>query len=237
MTASVPVDDWIADYGDMVFSLCLKVVRDRELALDACQSVWEIVLEKKDTFRNESAPGTWIYAIAYREALRAVKKEKTRRYKDTLRRYHDAALEPERGESPIDADTSYAWLSGTCDVCLSGIVGTLNFKTRIVIVFRYLLGLSFEEIARILGMDQGAVRQTASRGKRRLAVFFEKECGLYRKNSRCRCGLEKHLGATAFRNDILALKSITEKAKRILSSGKSLPPIGYWEKISEACHK
>lgn len=237
MTDSAPVDGWIADYGDMVFSLCLKVVRDRELALDTCQCVWEIVLEKKATFRNESGPGTWIYAIAYREALRAVKKERARRYNDTLRRYHAATLEPDTGDAPGDGAGSYAWLSGTCDMCLSGIVGTLNFKTRIVIVFRYILGLSFDDIARILGMEQCAVRQAASRGKKRLAVFFERECGLYRRNSRCRCGLEKYLGATSFRNDILALKTITEKASRILSSGKSLPPIGYWEKIGKACHK
>jgi RNA polymerase sigma-70 factor (ECF subfamily) len=237
MTTSVTLEDWIAEYGDMVFSLCLKVVRDRELALDTCQSVWEIVLENKDAFRNESGPGTWIYSIAYREALRAAKKEKARRYKDTLRRYHDATLNPETEGGRIDDAAAYAWLSGTCDTCLSGIVGTLAFNTRIIVVFRYVLGVPYGDIAEILGMEQSAVRKAASRGMRRLAVFFENECGLYRKNSRCRCGLEQHLGTTSFRNDILAIKSITERARRILSSGKSLPPIGYWEKVSETCHK
>lgn len=237
MTTSVAYDDWVAEYGDMVFALCLKVIRERELALDTCQSVWEIVLRKRDSFRGECAPGTWIYSIAYREALRAAKGERTRRYRDTLRRYHDETRQPNPEAEALDSARMHGWLSGACDTCLSGIVGTLNFKTRIIVVFRYVLGVPYGEIAEILGMDQGAVRQASSRGKKRLARFFEDECGLYAKNSRCKCGLERYLGTTSFRNEIAAIKSITDKAHRILSSGKSLPPIGYWEKIVEACHK
>jgi len=237
MITTVSVDDWIADYGDMVLSLCLKVIRNRELALDTSQSVWEIVLRKKESFRNESRPGTWIYTIAYREALRASKREKTRRYKDTLRRYHEASLQPNREVDLAENAQIYEWLSGTCNMCLSGIIGTLNFKTRIIVVFRYILDISFEEISRILGMEQVAVRKAASRGKKRLMDFFENECGLYDKRAHCKCGLEKYLEKTSFKNDIVAMKSITAKALHLHNSGSPLPPIEYWEKIRASCHK
>ena len=237
MIPTVTVDDWITAYGDMVFSLCLKVIRNRELALDTSQSVWEIVIRKKESFRNESRPVTWIYTIAYREALRAVKGEKTRRYRDTLRGYHDAALQPKMEDALSDEARVYEWLSGTCNMCLSGIIGTLNFKSRIIVVFRYILDISFEEIARILRMEQSAVRKAASRGKKRLMDFFENECGLYAKSAHCKCGLEKYLEQTSFKNDMVALKSITAKALHLHKSGRPLPPIEYWEKIRASCHK
>ncbi len=237
MTSEDSVSAWITDYGDMVLSLCLKVIKNRELAFDTSQSVWEIVIKKKDSFRNESRPGTWIYTIAYREALRAAKREKTTRYKDTLRKYHMASSQPRMEDDPADNGQTYSWLANTCDMCLSGIIGTLNFKTRIIIVFKYILGVSFEEISGILGMDQAAVRKAASRGKQRLKDFFENECGLYSKGARCKCGLERYLGETSFKNDMVAIRSITAKAHRLHASGRQLPPIGYWEKIREVCHK
>lgn len=237
MIPMVSIDEWIADYGKMVLSLCLKVIRNRELALDTSQSVWEIVLRKKDSFRNESSPGTWIYRIAYREALRAVKKEKTRRYKDALRGYHEAPSQPRMEDDLAEDSQVYGWLSGTCNMCLSGIIGTLNFKVRIIVVFRYILDISFEEISRILGMEQSAVRKAASRGKKRLMDFFENECGLYAKSAHCKCGLERYLEKTSFKNDLVAIKSITAKALHLHNSGSPLPPIEYWEKIRASCHK
>jgi RNA polymerase sigma factor (sigma-70 family) len=237
MTNPVSIDDWIADYGDMVLSLCLKVIKNRELALDASQAVWETVLKKRHSFRNESSPGTWIYRIAFREALRTDRSDKTKRYRDILRAYHAEALQPRMEADPTNDAQLRDWLSGNCDACLSGIIGTLNFKTRIIVVFKYILNVPFEEISRILGMEQGAVRQAASRGMRRLARFFRDECGLYANEAHCKCGLEKHLGKTSFKREMAALKSIAAKAHRLHELGNPLPPIGYWEKIRAACHK
>lgn len=237
MIAEDSVSSWITDYGNMVISLCLKVIKDRDLALDTSQSVWEIVLRKKETFRNESRPGTWIYKIAYREALRAARKEKTKRYKDTLRQYHEATSQPKMEDELVENAQIYGWLANMCDICVSGIIGTLNFKTRIIVVFRYILNISFEEISIILGMEQSAVRQAASRGRKRLFDFVKNECGLYSKEAHCKCGLEGYLKKTSFKNDMVAIRSITAKAHRLHSSGRPLPPIGYWEKVREACHK
>ncbi len=227
MTTAAPVSDWVTNYGKMVFSLCVKVIQNREAALDASQSVWEIVFRKSSSFRGESAPSTWIYSIACREALRAARKERTRRYRDLLRMYHDPACYPV-SEEP---------LAEKCDACVSGVIGTLNFRARLIFVFRFILDISHEDIASIMGMEQAAVRKTASRARRRLEVFFRDECGLHAGVSHCKCGLEGQLDTGGFRGDILALKTITAKAKRLHARGCPLPPLEYWEKIRKACHK
>lgn len=228
---------WMKEYGPLVLSVCVKVLRDYESALDASQNVWEIVVRNYGSYRGESLPGTWIYSIAYHEALRAAKKEKTRRYRDLLRVYHDEDRQPRTDPGGFDESVMYGWLSEKCNNCLSGVIRTLSFKMRMIFVFRYLLDLPFEEIARILDMSEEAVRQAAGRGRKRLADFLENECGIFRKGSACRCGLEGYLGQTSFRNDLLALTTITQKARKLHDAGARLPPIGYWEKIQEDCHK
>lgn len=221
----------------MVRSLCLKVIKNRELALDASQSTWEIVYKHKDTFRNESNAGTWIYKIAYREALRTAQKERTLRYSDLIRDYHTTTIQNPIMKEDQNLDSTNTWLSTTCDMCLSGVIGTLNFTTRIIIVFKYILDISYEEISSILNMEQSAVRQAASRGKKRLRVFFEKECGLYEKRSRCCCGLAGQLETSSFKNEVLAMKTITDKARFLHEKGTPLPPMEYWVNLMDRCHK
>lgn len=134
-------------------------------------------------------------------------------------------------------DSARAWLSGKCDSCVTGVILTLPFKSRIVFTFRYLLGLSFTEIAESVGMREDAVRQSASRARKTLANFLERECGIYREASSCRCGLENHLDRASFRQDMLALKSIARIARTLHETGSVLPPPAYWKKIDTLCHK
>lgn len=226
---------WIKDYSDLVFSVCVKYLKDYEAALDASQHVWEIIIRNVEQFKGKSQPSTWIYSITYHEVLRLAKKEKLTKYQDLLRIYHDPVQQPKPGE--MDDPALYTWLSGKCDNCLTGVIMTLTFKTRIIVIFRYLLDLSFEEIARIVDMNEPAVRQAANRGKKRLADFLENECGIFREATVCRCGLEKYLDQTTFRSDMLATRTIAQKARKLQNEGKSFPPIEYWEKLNSECHK
>lgn len=229
------VGEWARRYGSLVFAACAKVLRDREAALDASQRVWEIVIRNGASFKGYSKPGTWIYAIAYREAVRAAKKEKRARYRELLAGYHDPGWRPAMPEG--NEESARAWLSGKCDSCVTGVILTLPFKSRIVFTFRYLLGLSFTEIAESVGMREDAVRQAASRARKTLANFLERECGIYREARACRCGLENHLDRASFRQDMLALKKITRIARALHEKGSALPPPAYWEKIDALCHK
>ncbi len=231
----IDVGEWARQYGSLVFAACAKVLRDREAALDASQRVWEIAVRNAASFRGESKPGTWLFAIAYREAVRAAKKEKRARYRELLAGYHDPAWRPAMPEA--SDDSARAWLSGKCDSCVTGVILTLPFKSRIVFTFRYLLGLSFTEIAESVGMREDAVRQSASRARKTLANFLERECGIYREASSCRCGLENHLDRASFRQDMLALKSIARIARTLHETGSVLPPPAYWKKIDTLCHK
>jgi RNA polymerase sigma factor (sigma-70 family) len=225
------LSEWIRAYGNLVLSVCMKVLRNPETARDISQDVWILIIQNIESFQNKSKPGTWIYTIAYREALRASKKEKNRRYQDLLRIYHDPKLQPAYREEPGDPEFLTGWLYRECNNCLSGVVKTMKFRMRVLFVFRFILGLPFSEIAEIMNMKEEAVRQASNRSRRRLADFLTNECGIYKKGSACKCGMEKHLARGSFREEMLALQTLTEKAIRLHEAGERLPSMDYWENI------
>lgn len=221
----------VNEYGAMILAVCSKILRDRESALDASQNVWMIVIRSIGNFRRESDTGTWLYTIAYRESLRIARRERRMRYRDLMRRYHDPHFQPVMPEGPMDAGAMDKWTAGRCDNCVTGVIRTLSPREKAIFVFRFILGLSFGEIARIAGMREDAVRQAATRARRRLAAFLERECGIFRPGSPCRCGMEPYLRGGEFRKEMLSLRSMSEKAMRLHEAGIELPPIGYWENL------
>lgn len=237
-TGPIPdVSVLVKKYGKLVFMVCCKVLKNRETALDASQIIWEIVIRKVHTFRQESDPGTWLYSIAYREALRIARREKTRSYKSLLDMYHCTKNQPRFSGSPDDETQLSVWMTEKCNNCVTGVIRTLGFRSRIIFVFRFIIELSYPEIARILGMRENTVRQAAQRARKRLAGFLTNECGIFRKGSPCRCGLEGYLSAGTFRSEMLSLQTITEKARTLQERGEPFPPLEYWEKIHARCHK
>jgi RNA polymerase sigma-70 factor (ECF subfamily) len=57
-------DAVMRQHQDRVFSVCLRILGDRERALDATQDTFLTVFRKAGQFQGRSAVGTWIYRIA-----------------------------------------------------------------------------------------------------------------------------------------------------------------------------
>ena len=57
-------DAVMRSHEDRVFSVCLRILGDRERALDATQDTFLTVFRKAGQFQGRSAVGTWIYRIA-----------------------------------------------------------------------------------------------------------------------------------------------------------------------------
>ena len=54
-------DELFERYSSMVYGLTLRILGDREEALDVSQEVFLTIYRKMDTFRGESSLKTWIY--------------------------------------------------------------------------------------------------------------------------------------------------------------------------------
>jgi RNA polymerase sigma-70 factor (ECF subfamily) len=63
-------------HKDLVFTIVMNITRNREDAEEVAQDVFLKAFQKLATFRKESSFQTWLYRIAYNEAISKVRKNK-----------------------------------------------------------------------------------------------------------------------------------------------------------------
>jgi len=151
-------DELMRAHENRVFGICLRMLRDRELALDATQETFLTVFRKADRYRAEAAFSTWLYRVAVNTCY------------DLLRRHRRRAAEllPEAHDPPDeragDALTSVE-LRPDIDSALQSVPA--EFRGALVLVD--LEGLALDSAAEILGVPVGTVKSRLHRGRRVLA--------------------------------------------------------------------
>lgn len=66
----------VEKYKHMVFTLAIRIVKNREEAEELSQDVFVKAFKKLESFKGDSKFSTWIYKIAYYASLDAVKRNK-----------------------------------------------------------------------------------------------------------------------------------------------------------------
>jgi len=66
----------VEKHKDMVFTICVKIVKKPEDAEELAQDVFMKVYDKLDTFRGDARFSTWLYRIAYNAAISKTRKRR-----------------------------------------------------------------------------------------------------------------------------------------------------------------
>lgn len=146
------------EHEDRVFAVCLRIVGDREMALDATQETFLTAFRKAHQFEGKSTFGTWVYRIAVNTCYDLLRKRK-RRPTEPLAEHLDPA--DDGAEAQIEA----AALRPEIQVAL----GKLPPEFRSAVVLSDVEGLSLPDTARALGIPVGTVKSRVFRGRRLLA--------------------------------------------------------------------
>lgn len=141
-----------------VFSVCLRIMGNREEALDATQDAFITVFRKAHQFKGKSAVGTWIYRIAVNTCYDQLRKAK-RRPSDPMPDYLDPA--DEKAEAIVD--------SAGMRPDIKRALGRLPVEFRAAVVLSDIEGMSMPETAEVLGVPVGTVKSRVFRGRRLLA--------------------------------------------------------------------
>lgn len=151
-------DRLVSRHVDAVFALCMRVLGDRDLAQDAAQDAFVNMLGALGRFRGEASFRTWLLRIALNSA-RSV----TRR---GVRRREVAIL---AAESVVDDDdpAARATVSVESERVRAGLA-RLPEKQRLSVSLRIDQGLSYAEIADVIGSTEGAARVNYHLGIKRL---------------------------------------------------------------------
>lgn len=148
-------EDLYKVYSPKIFRLCMGYVNDREWAKDLVQETFIQVWKSLHTFRNESAPGTWIFRIATNICLRQT--EHAARMPRVEMPYQ---LED---ESEVEMEDQVALLYK----CIAALK-----ETERLIISLVLEDLPQKEIAAITGISEGNLRVKIHRIKNTLTQRF-----------------------------------------------------------------
>ncbi|OFW52876.1 MAG: hypothetical protein A2V75_07810 [Actinobacteria bacterium RBG_16_70_17] len=151
-------NDLMRVHEDRVFAICLRMLRDREAALDATQETFITVFRKVDRFSGHSAFSTWLYRVAVNTCY------------DQARRRGRRPTEPlPQDGGPPDERTATALDSAELRPDLEAALARLPTEFRSAVVLCDAQGLSLQTAAEIMGVPVGTVKSRVFRGRRLLA--------------------------------------------------------------------
>jgi RNA polymerase sigma factor (sigma-70 family) len=154
-------------YKDMIFSLALKMVKNREEAEEIAQDTFIKIFTSLNKFKGDSKFSTWIYKIAYNTCLDRLKKNK-------------------KEENNISIDEFSVDLVTTLDNALSAleekerkqtIQNCLNLLPReenFLLTLYYFDDQSLEEIGKIMDISANNAKVKLFRSRKKLAVILKK---------------------------------------------------------------
>lgn len=173
----------IQRYQDRLFSVCVRMVHDRELATDLTQDAFIKIIQGLDSFDGRAKFSTWAIRITMNVCLSKLRSEKLRRHAslDAPAKGGDAG----EGESP----SSEAWgREQTRELAAASSVEAHEDRRRVLLALRELepdqraviiladcRGLAYEHIAEVLGVAVGTVKSRLFRARASLRDTIERQ--------------------------------------------------------------
>jgi len=151
-------DELVRAHEDRVFSICLRILRDRDAALDATQDTFLTVFRKADRYREQAAFSTWLYRVTVNTCYDHLRKRK-RHPERPLPETHD----------PIDPTTDGAFTGVELRPEIEAALDDLAPDFRAVVVLVDMEGLPLDTVATALDVPVGTVKSRLFRARRRLA--------------------------------------------------------------------
>jgi len=148
-------------YKDKVFSIAVySSGGDRSLADDVTQQIFLKLFTAIRQFRGDSEFTTWLYRLVVNACL-----DEKRRRRKLLPWGETVAMRNPGDKKP--QEKQYARLEVA--EAVRAAVGELKPKFRLPILLKYIEGLSYEEIASVMGCSKGTVASRLNRGHSQLA--------------------------------------------------------------------
>ncbi len=169
----------VEKYEDMVFTICLRIVRNREIAMEVAQDVFLKTYNSLEKFRGTARLSTWIYRIAYNTSLNASRKKRPCEIDIDISDYADY----EFGSS---SDAQFETISDDIKQMVEAAIMLLDETDRIIITLYYYDDLSISEISDITGISKSNVKVRLFRSRNKLSEMLknkvEKEYIYYEYN-------------------------------------------------------
>jgi RNA polymerase sigma-70 factor (ECF subfamily) len=156
----------LATYGDRAYRLAVAITRNVADAEEIVQDAFWAAVDKADTFRGESAFGSWLYRIVANAAYRMIRGRAGRGREIAL----DEVLPPFREDGRRAAPVA-DWMPAVDDperrahVRLAASLAALPVECRTAVLMHDLEGLSTDEVADTLAITVANAKSRVHRAR------------------------------------------------------------------------
>lgn len=153
-------------HQNFVYNVARKIAGNHEDAVEAAQRVFVKLYDQLASFSKTAAFSTWLYRVATNETLNLLRSQKMKRwfsFDESVKELVDPASTP--FESMIEVEKKEQ---------LDRVLQTLPDRQRTVFILRMSEGLSYEEIAVILGVTEGSLKASFFHAVKKVTKALEK---------------------------------------------------------------
>ncbi|WP_320054344.1 sigma-70 family RNA polymerase sigma factor [uncultured Acetobacteroides sp.] len=163
---SPAVAELINRYKGMVYTIALKVLKDKDEAEEVAQESFVKAFTKLNLFRMDSGFSSWLYRIAYNTAIsRTREKKREMEYKqETVAT--ESFEQQAKAFSTLEQDDRKRYLNQAMQ--------QLNSDDSLMLILFYYDGKSLEEISQITGYSDSNVKVRLYRARKKLHEELEK---------------------------------------------------------------
>ncbi len=148
-------------YADGIYTLGVRILRDRHLAEDLVQDTFLKILKGSAPYTGGGSLAGWVYRIGYNGALDMIRRRRETPYDATTPETWTVATEPS-AESTVMVRA----LAEALDVAIQELPETL----RTAFVLRDVEELSTAEVAEVLGIGVSAVKMRLARAREQMRI-------------------------------------------------------------------
>lgn len=159
-------DAIVRTHQDRVYAFCLRMLADREDALDVAQEVFLSAYRNLAGFRGEASLSTWLLRIAANRSLNRIRQRATRAAREVM------SIEPEGdGDAPFqppgrEEDRPDRMMeSRETRKILEAAIANLDEDSRMLVLLSDVEGLSYEELSEAVGIPLGTVKSRLHRAR------------------------------------------------------------------------
>jgi len=153
-------------YENMVFTIALKMMHNREEAEDVAQEAFIKSFKALKRFKGDAKFSTWLYRISYNHCLDKIKEKKRFVHPENIDEFNNAELD-------IDSDILSVIEAKERSVIIEEALKKLKNEEQLIMTLYYFEEQSIKEIGKVLGINPNNVKIKLYRSRNKLVSLLK----------------------------------------------------------------
>ena len=155
-------------YKDLVFTLALRILKNREEAEEVAQDTFIKTYKSLDRFKGDSKFSTWIYRVTYNSCLDRIKKNK--------KHLNNVEINEFTAHEVVTIDNALDKIEiEERKKAIQKCIESLPTEESFLLTLYYFDDLSLNEISKIVGITANSIKVKLFRSRKKLATILKSQ--------------------------------------------------------------